>query len=199
MSDVATGHAFAGAPRAGWELSVEVRRVRVRRADGRAQSTGAESMGRAAADGPAARERSVRRAGVVAAGERRMSGGRSGEASGRERSHQRCYRRVWIERRTGARYEGVRAIVRRVGFSMRSVSDRDIERIVRATREERRERRAQVDRVARAVGRSRRWVSEAARRLGIELSEDAIGRLGEERDRVERGRRERIGRGRRQV
>ena len=125
-----------------------------------------------------------------------QSGGRSGERSGRECTHQRCYRRAWIERRTGASYEGVRAIVRRAGLSMRAVSDGDIERIVRAKREERSERRARVDRVARAVGRSRRWVSEAARRLGIGLSEDAIGRLSEERDRVERQRRERIGRGR---
>jgi hypothetical protein len=133
---------------------------------------------------------------VVLAGERRMSGGQSGGSSGgrsgRERTHQRSYRRAWIERRTGASYEGVRAIVRRAGRSLRDVSDGEIERIVRAKREERSERRARVDRVARAVGRSRRWVSEAARRLGIELSEAAIGLLGEERDRVERVRRERI-------
>jgi hypothetical protein len=125
-----------------------------------------------------------------------MSGGRSGARSGRQRSFQRCYRRAWIEHRTGARYEGVRAIVRRAGLSLRQVSDGDIERMVRAKRDERREHRARVDRVARAVGRSRRWVSEAARRLGVELSEDAIGRLGEERDRVERVRRGKIGRGR---
>ena len=126
-----------------------------------------------------------------------MSGAQSGGRSGRERTHQRCYRRAWIERRTGKSYESVRAIVRRAGRSLREVSDREIERIVRAKREERSERRERADRVARAVGRSRRWVSEAARRLGIGLSEDAIGRLREERDRVERRRRERIGRGRR--
>jgi hypothetical protein len=123
-----------------------------------------------------------------------MSGGQSGGRSGRERTHQRCYRRAWIERRTGTSYEGVRAIVRRAGLSLREVSDGEIERMVRAKRDERREQRARVQRVARAVGRSRRWVSEAARRLGIELSEDAIGRLSEERDRVERVRRARIGR-----
>lgn len=122
------------------------------------------------------------------------SGEQSGRRSGRERSHQRCYRRAWIERRTGVSYEGVRAIVRRAGLSLRQVSDGEIERMVRAKREERREKRSRAQRVARAVGRSVRWVSEAARRLGVELSEAAIGRLGEERDRVERVRRERIGR-----
>lgn len=41
MSDAAIGHALAEAHAAGWEVSVRDGRVRVRRADGRAQSAGA--------------------------------------------------------------------------------------------------------------------------------------------------------------
>ncbi len=41
MSDAAIGHALAEAHATGWEVSVRDGRVRVRRADGRAQSEGA--------------------------------------------------------------------------------------------------------------------------------------------------------------
>ena len=114
----------------------------------------------------------------------------------RRRTHQRQYRRAWIERHCNLDYERVRKIVRASGAQMRTLTDRELATLVRAVVEQQRsaavERELMLQTLVTAVQRSERWVRAALRRLGLRVEDLPIEPLLEERYRREQLRRERI-------
>jgi hypothetical protein len=86
-------------------------------------------------------------------------------------THQRRYRRAWLERHCGATYRQIIAALSRCGRSLRTTSDRDVVRLVHERlRLERALRQATAEAIVQLAvetGRSRRWVVAALRRLGV--------------------------------
>lgn len=117
------------------------------------------------------------------------------------RTHQRRYRRAWLERHCGATYRQIIAALARCGHSLRMTSDRDVVRLVNERlRLERAVRQATAEAIVQLAietGRSRRWVVSALRRLGLSALDwprDALRTLrdeAEERARAARTRRRR--------
>ncbi len=91
--------------------------------------------------------------------------------SARPKSHQRRYRRAWLERRCGASYRQIAAALTRCGRTMRTTSDADIVRlVVQRLRQEQEERSSEADAIVELIieiGRSRRWIVATLRRLDL--------------------------------
>lgn len=105
------------------------------------------------------------------------------------RTHQRRYRRVWLERHCALPYRQIAAVLARCGRSLRTTSDTDVVRLVRErVRIEREQREASEDAIVTLVievGRSRRWIVAMLEQLDLSAHDRPVEALREARDRVQ--------------
>jgi hypothetical protein len=109
------------------------------------------------------------------------------------RTHQRRYRRAWLERQCGATYRQIITALSRCGRSLRTTSDRDVVQVVREQLRLERERheseRDAIMALVIEVGRSRRWIMATLAQLDLSARDRPVEALREARQRAEqRGR-----------
>jgi hypothetical protein len=105
------------------------------------------------------------------------------------RTHQRRYRRSWLERRCGVGYRQIASALARCGRSLRTTSDEEVVRLVRERlRLDREARDATEDAVVELVieiGRSRRWILATLKQLDLSARDRPAEALREARDRAQ--------------
>ncbi len=103
-------------------------------------------------------------------------------------THQRRYRRAWLERQCGATYRQIIAALSRCGRSLRTTSDRDVVQLVRERlRLEHERHESEQDAIVALVielGRSRRWIMATLAQLDLSARDRPVEALREARQRA---------------